>query len=144
MGTSVLVPVDGSPASRRAVEFACDHVPDATVTLLYVMDPMIDYSRRKAFPGYSREDEFKNEREKAEHVFESILETIPAAVPVDTDIEAGNPAREIIAYADANDVDHIVIGSHGKAGVARYLLGSVAETVVRRAGVPVTVVRPRE
>jgi len=41
-------------------------------------------------------------------------------------------------------VSHVVLGSHGREGVARYLLGSVAETVVRRVAVPVTAVRPRE
>ncbi|WP_311136947.1 universal stress protein [Natronosalvus amylolyticus] len=108
------------------------------------MNPMIDYHRRQAFPGYIQDDEFKNEREKAEHVLESILDTIPDGMSVKSEIEAGNPARTIIRFADDNDVDHIVIGSHGKQGVARYLLGSVAEKVVRRSAVPVTVVRPSE
>ena len=140
----ILIPVNGSPAAWRAVDYACDQFGDATLTLLCVMNPMIDYHRRQAFPGYTRDDEFKNEREKAEHVLESILDTIPDGMSVKSEIGAGNPARTIIQYADANDVDHIVIGSHGKQGVARYLLGSVAEAVVRRSVVPVTVVRPSE
>ena len=51
------------------------------------------------------------------------------------------PARAIVDYADEEGVDHIVIGSHGRTGVTRVLLGSVAEKVVRRAHCPVTVVR---
>jgi nucleotide-binding universal stress UspA family protein len=140
----VLVPFDGSPAARSAVEYAHERFPGAPLTLLYVVDPMIEYHRRQAYPGYTEDDEFKNEREKAEHVLESILEAIPEGVSVDTGIEAGNPARTIVRYADANDVDQIVIGSHGRDGIARFLLGSVAETVVRRSAVPVTVVRPTE
>jgi len=46
-----------------------------------------------------------------------------------------------VEYAEESDVDHIVIGSHGRSGVSRILLGSVAESVVRRADMPVTVVR---
>ncbi|MCU4924587.1 universal stress protein [Halobacteria archaeon AArc-dxtr1] len=142
MSNHVLVPVDGSPASRQAIVYASEQFPEATLTLLYVMDPMVDYSRRRASPGYTGEGEFKNEREKAEHVLESALETLPENLSVDTEIEAGSPAETIIGYADANPVSQIVVGSHGRQGVARFLFGSVAETVVRRSAVPVTVVRP--
>lgn len=143
MEETVLVPVDGSAPSRRAVEHACEHFPDATLTLLYVADPMIDYSRRRAFPGYTQDDEYTTEREKGEHVVESILDELPDDVSVETELEAGDPARTIVRYVEENEVRHIVIGSHGRQGPARYLLGSVAETVVRRSPVPVTVVRPR-
>lgn len=105
---------------------------------------MVDYSRRRAYPGYTQDEEFKNEHEKAEHVLESARESIPDDVSVETDVEVGDPAQSIVEYADTNDADHIVIGSHGRQGVARFLLGSVAETVVRRSVVPVTVVRPRD
>jgi nucleotide-binding universal stress UspA family protein len=55
--------------------------------------------------------------------------------------EIGDPARTILEYADEEGFDQIVIGSHGRHGVARVLLGSVAETVLRRSRVPVVVVR---
>ena len=144
MATNVLVAVDGSPASRQAAAYASDRFPDATLTLLYVMDPALDFGRRRALSGYIRDQEFETEREKADHVLESVQESIPAGIAVDTEIWAGDPARAIVEFADTEDVDHVVIGSHGRRGVARYLLGSVAETVVRRAAVPVTVVRPGE
>nr|WP_231512990.1 universal stress protein [Haloferax mediterranei] len=60
---------------------------------------------------------------------------------VSTAIRVGDPAREIIRYAEERDVDTIVIGSHGRSFVVRMLLGSVAEAVVRRAPTPVLVVR---
>ena len=142
MAKHVLVPVDGSPASRRAAAYAGDRFPDATLTLLYVMDPVIDFGRRRALSGYIRDQEFDTEREKADHVLETVHESLPDGITVDTAVWAGDPARAIVEFADTEDVDHVVIGSHGRRGVARYLLGSVAETVVRRAAVPVTVVRP--
>jgi nucleotide-binding universal stress UspA family protein len=64
-----------------------------------------------------------------------------AGVDLDTDLVYGSPARAIVRYADDHDVDQIVVGCHGRDGVSRILLGSVAETVVRRSSVPVTVVR---
>lgn len=141
MARHVLVPVDGSGPSRAAFEFALERYPDARVTLLYVVDPMADYSRQRSFPGYTSDDEFSTEREKGEAVLESILEAAPDDWPVETALEGGRPDRTILAYADEHDVDGIVIGSHGREGASRVLLGSVAETVVRRADVPVTVVR---
>lgn len=141
MTRHVLVPVDGSSPARAALEFACERYPDARLTLLYVVDPMAEYSRHRAFPGYVDEDEFRTERQKGEAILESLLEDVPDDVAVETALEAGEPARTIVAYADDHEVDGIVVGSHGREGPARYLLGSTAESVVRRSAVPVTVVR---
>jgi nucleotide-binding universal stress UspA family protein len=58
---------------------------------------------------------------------------------VTTATESGCPDREIIAYAEANDIDVIVMGSHGREEIARILLRSVAEKVVHRAPTPVMV-----
>ncbi|WP_412781655.1 universal stress protein, partial [Aeromonas diversa] len=60
---------------------------------------------------------------------------------VRTVIEHGDPSRMIISYTETHDVDRIVLGSHGRSGLSRVLLGSVAETVARRSPVPVTIVR---
>jgi nucleotide-binding universal stress UspA family protein len=62
-------------------------------------------------------------------------------VPVHRETIVGVPSRAIVEWAEENEVDGVVIGSHGREGVSRVLLGSVAETVVRRSPVPVTVVR---
>ncbi|WP_087715253.1 universal stress protein [Natronolimnobius baerhuensis] len=57
-------------------------------------------------------------------------------------LEVVDPARTIVSYADDHDCSQMVFGSHGCEGLARFLLGSAAETVVRRSAVPVTMVRP--
>jgi nucleotide-binding universal stress UspA family protein len=54
--------------------------------------------------------------------------------------EVGRPARAILEYADDHGIDQIVMGSHGRSGIDRTLLGSVAETVTRRARIPVTII----
>jgi len=60
---------------------------------------------------------------------------------LETERTVGDPAREIVDYAEDHEIDQIVMGSHGRTGATRLLLGSVAELVVRRSPVPVTVVR---
>ena len=106
------------------------------------MDPMADYSRHRSFPGYTHSDKFSTEREKGEHILESAIAALDGEMNIEREIVAGNPPRAIIHYADENEVGHIVIGSHGRTGVSRFLLGSTAETVVRRSAVPVTMIRP--
>nr|WP_265338724.1 universal stress protein [Halalkalirubrum salinum] len=59
---------------------------------------------------------------------------------LDTVTAVRKPARAMIEYADDHDTDQIVMGSHGRSGIDRTLLGSVAETVTRRAQIPVTII----
>lgn len=142
MDEHILVPYDGSPASRAALSYAVARFPGSVITLLYVMEPMTEYARQRAFPGYTGPDEFGSEREKGEYLLDAATEDLGDVVEVDTQLIAGTPAREIIEFADEHGIDHVVIGSHGRSSVSRFLLGSTAETVIRRSEVPVTVVRP--
>lgn len=144
MAEHVLVPYDGTPAARTAVRYANEQFPDAELTFVYVMEPMADYGRQRAFPGYTGEDEFRDEREKGEHLLEAVVEEVDGQASIHTTLLAGRPSEAIVEYADDTGVTQIVLGSHGRTGVSRYLLGSTAERVVRRAAVPVTVVRPAE
>ena len=86
-----------------------------------MMEPMADYSRRRAYPGYTSDDEHSNERERGEAVLESAAAAVPDGVDAESELFAGDPPRTIVTDADENDVDHAVIGSHGWEGVARYL-----------------------
>lgn len=63
-------------------------------------------------------------------------------VSVVREIRVGTPFVEIVRYAKSSDVDLIVIGTHGRSGLAHVLLGSTAERVVRKAPCPVLSVRP--
>ena len=60
---------------------------------------------------------------------------------VATDSDIGDPDRVVLDYAAEEGIDHIVVGAHGREGADRPFFGSVADTVTRRASVPVTVVR---
>ena len=140
----VLVPFDRSFCSRSALEYAFEQFPDATVTVLFVAYPLFDTDERVASAD-DLDDVFTaaeaTERE-AHDVFAMARRIADRnGREVDTATETGEPSRGILAWIDGNDVDHVVIGCHGRSGVARWLLGSVAETVVRRAPVPVTAVK---
>jgi nucleotide-binding universal stress UspA family protein len=85
------------------------------------------------------EEWYENAKADAEALLE---ETIPGdATTTSTMIEVGRPSKTIVEVADEAGYDHIVMGSHGRTGVSRIILGSVAEAVTRNATVPVTVVR---
>ncbi len=133
----VLVPVDGSEQSNAALVYAVELVPDATITLLHVVDPVSEMDDPSTTDGQYT----AAQRQTAEQVFEHTRARLDDEdVTVETAIETGSPWREIVDYATEHDVDHVVMGSHGRDGATRLLLGSVAEVVVRRSPVPVTVV----
>jgi nucleotide-binding universal stress UspA family protein len=140
----VLVPYDESEGSDHALEHALDQYPEATVTLLHVVD-LVDAGYASpvdgTVPGFW-EEWFENEKAASERLLEEGRERASeAGVDVQTETVVGRPTRAINEYVEEHDVDHVVMGSHGRSGVTRVLLGSVAEGVVRRAPVPVTVVR---
>jgi len=142
MAKRILVPVDGSDPADTALEFALDEYPDADITALSVVDPTdVGYGPIDAAPST-----FEHLQESAEERVEQVLEEARVraderGVKLTTEMVVGVPSRAIVEWAEENDVDGIVIGSHGRRGVTRVLLGSVAESVVRRSPVPVTVVR---
>jgi nucleotide-binding universal stress UspA family protein len=138
----ILVPIDGSEQSREALEYALEQFSDADIAVINVIDPIeAGYTAQATVPGYS-EEWFEQAKDSAEELFEEAQETADEYDhDLDTATEVGRPSRTIVDYAEDNDVDHIVIGSHGRSGVSRILLGSVAESVVRRSPVPVTIVR---
>jgi len=142
MGERILVPFDGSPLSKRALERAVTKHSDADITVLYVIDPVfaVYEAEAKGLPAaMAWHDEM---REEAEALFADAQGQAGAHdCEISTAVETGRPARVILEFAREHEVEHIIMGSHGRSGVSRLVLGSVAEQVVRRATVPVTIVR---
>jgi nucleotide-binding universal stress UspA family protein len=75
---------------------------------------------------------------------EALIQASTGEVDLTTAVESGTPHSVILRYADEADADLVVMGTHGRTGVERYLLGSVAEKVVRLSDVPVMTVRADE
>jgi len=142
MGKRILVPVDGSEQAHRAFEFVTEEFGDAEVVLLHVVNPAeAGYSAQASIPSFS-EEWYESEQAAAEKLFDEIAALADETdLSIEREIEVGKPIRAIVEFADERGVDQIVMGSHGRSGVTRILLGSVAEAVVRRSPVPVTVVR---
>jgi nucleotide-binding universal stress UspA family protein len=136
----VLVPIDGSEQSTAALECAAETFDPDELLLLHVIDPVeAGYSAAATMPGYS-EEWYENRKAEAESLFADATDRLGDRA-VTTEIEVGRPSRTIVSYVEENDVDHVVMGSHGRSGMTRILLGSVAESVVRRSPIPVTIVR---
>lgn len=142
MPDSVLVALDGSPLSERALAYAVETFPDAAITTLHVIDP-IDSVYDVEAGGLPVATAWADEaRERAARIHERAKAAAGGRYrEIDRATEFGKPARTIVEYATSHGVDQIVVGSHGREGINRALFGSVAEAVTRRAGIPVTVVR---
>jgi nucleotide-binding universal stress UspA family protein len=137
----ILVPTDGSAGTRRAIDHAIGlaEAHDATLHGLYVVNTAsyASFSMETAWEGIG--DMLRDEGEAAVEAIRTMA--ADAGVPIETAVLEGSPSREIVRYAEEQAVDLIVMGTHGRGGIDRLLLGSVAERVVRASEVPVLTVR---
>ncbi|WP_049981572.1 universal stress protein [Halolamina rubra] len=146
MSERILVAYDGTPQAEEALEFAVEEWGEHELTLLYVINPVeAGYSAGVGIPS-GGEEWFEQAKADAEELFAEAAEAYGREFRTETAV--GRPPLAIVNVAggesddvDAPAYDHLVIGSHGRTGVSRMLLGSVAEKVVRESPVPVTVVR---
>lgn len=138
--THVLVPFDGSTLSLQALEFACERFPEGPITALFVVDTTTPQPEQ--YVGEKLGDIYEKRETEAKAVLEE-AEAVAAefGIQLRTAIERGPPAKRIVAYAEDRDVDHVVMGSHGRDIFERFFVGSVAERAVDRLPTPVTLVR---
>lgn len=134
MYDTILFPFDGSEGAAETLYHAGEiaHWADATVRVLYVADTTHD---SVTVVGGNVVDALVREGEAVVAEAAETLETL--GVSHETDVVQGNPARTITEYAEQYDHDLVVIPTHGRRGVSRYLIGSVAERVLRLSSVPV-------
>jgi nucleotide-binding universal stress UspA family protein len=135
MFESVLIPTDGSEPTRRAmetgIELAAEH--DATVHGLYVVEPTYVVETGQVTETF---------QQKGERIVSDVAEEAKAqGLSAVTEVWTGTAYEEILDYADENDIAVIVMGTHGRTGLGRYLLGSVTQKVVRLSAVPVLTVQ---
>jgi nucleotide-binding universal stress UspA family protein len=139
---NIVVPVDGSEHANRAAKFAAKLAGDANaaLTLVHVYDPPT--ASLMGLEAKSREEIDAIRTADAQTSFEAAQQAIGAtAVPITTHALIGHAAPEIIRFAQASDADLLVMGSRGRSELRDLLLGSVSETVMRRATCAVTIVR---
>ncbi|MDK2892745.1 universal stress protein [Methanohalophilus sp.] len=137
----ILIATDGSEQNRRAINYGIElaRLSEAKVYVIYVVDTA-SFESIPMDGGWEMMYELleKEGREITDTVSDMIKEN---NIDVESRVLEGHPSHEIIEFAENNDIDLIVMGTHGKSGFDRFLLGSVAEKVTRNSKVPVMVVR---
>jgi nucleotide-binding universal stress UspA family protein len=141
----ILCPVDFSASSRHALHRAAAvaRAQGAALTVVHVCGAPVGTAAGVPFgpegPGPFILHDL--DRENASEQMRHLLDAVPAGVPVRHEvIEAASVYRAVLAEADKTAADLIVMGTHGRSGFDRWLLGSVTEKVLRRASVPVLTV----
>ncbi|NTV05206.1 MAG: universal stress protein [Chlorobiaceae bacterium] len=137
---NILCPVDFSDASRKAVRYAYEFAVNmrASIVLLNIIDIPIE-----SLVNNMQLDE-ELEKSARQELVALKNELLSEGLKVEILVEIGIPADVILDQAAKRDVNLIIMGSHGKKGVTRLVLGSVAETVLRKADCPVLIVKSVE
>jgi len=139
----ILVPIDFSDYSKSALKYAVSFAKlfNSEMVLIYVVEPVIyppDFSMGQiAIPSVNTEWD-KTAIEQLEKLSKS---EIPGNIKVKTLVKTGKPFVEIIETAANENIDLIIIATHGHSGVEHILFGSTAEKVVRKAPCPVLTLR---
>jgi len=135
----LLFPTDGSDGAAAVFDHALDvaEAHDATVHVLNVAD-----TTRDSVTQVRGQVVDTLERAGAETVREAATRGRDRGVPTVTEVLQGEPYRTIVDYAETYDIDLVIMPTHGRRGLRRFLLGSTTERVVRRSEVPVLTVRP--
>jgi nucleotide-binding universal stress UspA family protein len=141
----ILIAIDGSDFSQAAMQsvIARPWPPDTQVKVLHVVEPPSLLMGRE-MGGYDPEFEmvWKALREQAKELVAKAAEKLRAAkFKVSTELVEGDPKSQIIDIANEWNADMIVLGSHGRTGINRFLMGSVSQAVVRHAHCSVEIIR---
>ena len=133
----ILFPTDFSPGSEAALEMATSLARDSGATLLITHVEEIPLATGGAEFLYSVPEP------ATEEIREMLHDVVPkdASIPYEHHLLAGDVATAIVDFAESENVDMIVLGTHGRRGLSRLLMGSVAELVVRRAKCPVLTIK---
>lgn len=138
---NIVIATDGSKNVQRAISHGIEFakLSGAIVHALYVVNTPSTISENWTAGKETIYNIMKNDGKKAVSKIKEIGEA--SGVEVREVLLEGYPSNEIIDFAENNNIDLIVMGSLGATGLERFLIGSVAETVVRGSKVPVLVVR---
>lgn len=144
----ILVPVDFSKFSLNALRAAVDisRIRDAALTVLHVTeDPSLPDTQGQASVVYANWQAVRNElQQESQKELEAMISEADADQNVKKLFIWGDPANEILRLTDSDNYDLIVMSTHGRTGLSRLLMGSVAEQVIRHAPCPVFVVRGKD
>lgn len=136
----ILIAVDGEAVSAHAadigIQLAC--CVSGEVAFVHVVEPGLTHA-----PGIAAEDLIAEAEKDGLRILSALESSISPLFAARKFVRVGRPAHEVIAVAKEWPADVIVVGSHGRHGIPRVLLGSVAESVMRHADCPVLVIRAK-
>lgn len=138
---TILCPTDFSDGAQFALQFAGDLASKygATLHVIHVVQPLPVYSLEPGI-GFPLPADFHADiTDEARRALDAL--ELPAGASVVRSVLEGHAANEIIVYARSHDCDLIVLGTHGRGRLAHMLMGSVAESLVRKAPCPVATIR---
>jgi nucleotide-binding universal stress UspA family protein len=143
----LLVPLDGSPLAESAIEPAARLANAAGATLIFLrVEPWLSTNSAFASEGVYTPDlsEFESEQQTAaKNYLDSLRDRLPEGVACETVVRRGFPNPVLEDYVAANPVDLVIMSTHGRSGIARAIVGSKADNLVR-FGAPTLLIRPRE
>lgn len=139
--TKILIATDGSEYTKNAVDYGIDLAKNlgAKLNAVYV----IDTAAFASIPmDAAWESMYELLNQEGNQAIKYVTEKAEAeGVEIEGNLIEGHPADEIIKFSEKKSISLIVMGTLGKSGLDRFLLGSVAEKVVRNSKIPVLVVR---
>ena len=138
----ILVPVDFSDSSARALQHAAERAAESGGSLIVVHVVPADYGWLEIGRDESRDLDRSLQRQAADHLRAFADEQVRDTVIAELQVRIGRPAEEIVATARESNCDSIVLSTRGLTGLDRYLIGSVADRVARLASCPVVLMRP--
>ncbi len=142
MSQTILVPLDGSPVAELALHEArgLAEIPDSKVILLQVIPPIEDVI--SAGEIITIDQQWETRRARAREYLRALSGRQEwRKVQTEVAVETGNPAEVILDVAKKHNVDRIVIATHGRTGISRWVYGSVASKVLEAADRTVVLVR---
>jgi len=145
MFKKILVPLDGSPMAEAVLPYIRRMAKEdgAEIELLNVT--MIPIAAYPVDAPLDIEPMIQQQREASEQYLKKIVEDIGhEGIKVTPLISEGPVAEQILQYAETTGVDLIAMSTHGRSGLSRWLMGSVADKVLHGAKVPVLLIRPNE
>jgi universal stress protein A len=136
MKTRILFPVDFSTGDTQALQLAVSLARDhqGELVLLHVEEPPMAYGGGEFYYGL-----LEPARPQLVKMLDEVVVSDPK-LSVQRHVVMGSPASAIVSFAEQYDIDYIVMPTHGRTGLNRLLMGSVAEAVVRKAPCPVLTV----
>jgi nucleotide-binding universal stress UspA family protein len=155
----ILVPLDGSRFASRSLKYAVEIAQkfNAEIILIQIEKPTVALGpsedlqadihspmAAKATIQMALDEDKRNVSKAKRYLSRKVREIKAKKIACSYQVNIGNPAESIIIYSRRKKIDLIIMTSHGKSGIIRAVMGSVADEVVRKSGRPVLVIRPNK